>query len=103
MLTTDGVPWSYSFMGAVDPAPVDANLGALADIDGDGRADLCSVRDRKVLCARSLFHGFGPAVVIAALPAGPSPAALWLGDLDGDGIADACVDDTTQIRCVHTH
>ncbi|MCW5806714.1 MAG: VCBS repeat-containing protein, partial [Deltaproteobacteria bacterium] len=99
-LTSDGVPWSYSFAGVVEPAPADTNLGALADVDGDGRADLCTVRDRRILCARSQLFGFGPSVPLAALPAGPSPVALWLGDLDGNGIADACVDDTTQIRCV---
>jgi hypothetical protein len=76
------------------------NLGALADTDGDGRADLCMVRDRRITCMRSLLHGFGPSVTLGVLPAGPSPTALWLGDLDGDRIADACVDDTTQIRCI---
>lgn len=98
-VTTDGVPWGFSLAGVVDPAPTDGPTSALADIDGDGRADLCSLRDGRIMCARSQGHGFGPQSVFAELPAGPAPTALWLGDLDGDHRADACVDQGGSIVC----
>ncbi|MEO8704928.1 MAG: FG-GAP-like repeat-containing protein [Kofleriaceae bacterium] len=100
LITSDGVPWSFSQAGVVDPAPIDTNTGALADIDGDGRADLCSIRGNQVVCARSQGFGFGPTAVVSTLPAGSAPTALWLGDLDGNGTADVCVDDAGTIRCI---
>ncbi len=99
-LTTDGAPWTFSQYGLPEPAPTGTGIGALADIDGDGRADLCTVRDRAIVCARSQGHGFGPATTIATLPAGGALTALWLGDLDGDGAIDACVEDGANVTCV---
>lgn len=99
-LTTDGSPWSFAFRGTPDPAPASSAVGALADIDADGRADLCTIRDRAILCARSLGNGFGPQLTFATLPAGGALTALWLGDLDGDGFPDACVEDGASITCV---
>src|SRR5262249_26646443 len=99
-ITTDGAPWSFAFGGTAEPAPPNAALGALADIDHDGRADLCTVRNRAIVCARSQGNGSGPATVLATLPPGPAPVALWLGDIDGDGSADACVDEGATITCV---
>ena len=101
-LTTDGVPWSFSQNGVVDETPPDTATGAVADVDGDGRADLCSIRGRRIACARSQGYGFGPTATLATLPADAAPTALWLGDLDGDGTADACVDDAGTIRCVRS-
>jgi hypothetical protein len=101
MITTDGVPWSFSQDGVVEHAPPDTATGALADVDRDGRADLCSLRGRQIVCARSQGYRFGPAATLATLPEGAAPTALWLGDLDGDGTADACVEDGT-IRCVRS-
>jgi LmbE family N-acetylglucosaminyl deacetylase len=94
-LTSDGVPWSWSLAGVVDPAPND-DTGGLADVDGDGRADLCSVSPAGVACARSQGRGFGPLATLASPLAG---SALVLGDLDGDGKADACVDTGDAIAC----
>jgi hypothetical protein len=103
-ITTDGVPWSFSLSGIADPAPTDAALGALADVDGDGRADLCTVRGPagayRIECARSQGFGFGPLVVLGTLTSIETPTGLWLGDVDGDGVADACVDDGTSVSCV---
>ncbi|MBA3394715.1 MAG: VCBS repeat-containing protein, partial [Deltaproteobacteria bacterium] len=99
-LTTDGVPWGFALAGIVDPSPTMITTGALADIDGDGLADLCSLRDRTIACGRSQGRGFGPAMVLGTMPAGAQPTALWLGDLDGNGTADACVEDAATIRCV---
>jgi LmbE family N-acetylglucosaminyl deacetylase len=97
----DGVPWGFSLGGIADPSPQDADTGALADVDGDGRADLCGLdlTNARVACARSQGRGFGPRTTLFAWPAGIAPTALWLGDLDGDGKADACVDAGATIAC----
>ncbi|HTR49108.1 MAG TPA: VCBS repeat-containing protein [Kofleriaceae bacterium] len=97
-VTTDGVPWSWSLADVVDPAPASADVGALADIDGDGRADLCVLDGAVVACGRSQGRRFGPRTTLATF-AGTTPTALVLGDLDGDGHADACVDTGTAIAC----
>ena len=99
-LTTDGAPWTFSQYGVAEAAPTGTAVGALADIDGDGRADLCTVRGRAIVCARSQGHGFGPAATFATLPAGGALTALWLGDVDGDGALDACVEDGASVTCV---
>jgi hypothetical protein len=101
-VTAEGVPWSFALAGAPDPAPLDTAIGALGDIDGDLRADLCRATDTRVLCARSQGRGFGPTTTFAILPAGALPSALLLGDLDGDGRADACVDRGTTLLCARS-
>jgi LmbE family N-acetylglucosaminyl deacetylase len=99
-LTTDGTPWGYATQGKVDVAPATNVTVAFADIDGDGRADLCSTRDDRVVCARSQGRAFGPhTTTLAILPNQAAASALWLGDLDGDGRADPCVDTGTTIVC----
>jgi LmbE family N-acetylglucosaminyl deacetylase len=89
-LTTEGVPWSYSLGGVVDAPPLGPGGTALADIDGDGVADLCGLAGDHVACARGQGHGFGPTLALSPLSA-PVDGQLVLGDLDGDGRADACV------------
>jgi hypothetical protein len=92
-LTADGAPWTFHQGGVPGPCPADAALGALTDVDGDGLADLCTVHERRIVCARSQRYGFGPAVPIARLPPGPPPRALWMHG------ASACVDDGAAISC----
>jgi len=99
-LTTDGATWSFSQAGVREAGPIDTAVGALGDIDGDGRADLCTARDRTITCTRSQGNGFGPAVTLASLPPGGPLTALWLGDLDGNGSLDACVEDGPAVTCV---
>jgi LmbE family N-acetylglucosaminyl deacetylase len=105
-LTTDGVPWTYSLSGIGDPFPADVVTGAMGDVDGDDRSDLCNivVRDSgpQIACARSQGFGFGPLATLVTLPAG-SYVGLYLGDLDGDGIDDACADDGTNLWCARSH
>jgi hypothetical protein len=107
-VTTDGVAWAFSSGGVVDDSitedgsVADAAHGQLADVSGDGRADLCVVVGGRVECAISQGHGFGPRLPVLVLPTQtrtPAPGALWLGDLDGDGKADACVSDDDAITC----
>ncbi len=98
-LTTDGAAWGYSQSGVVDVTAATTATVALSDIDRDGRADLCSLRDDRIVCARSQGHGFGPRSTLAILPNQTTASALWLGDLDGDGRADPCVDAGTSIIC----
>jgi LmbE family N-acetylglucosaminyl deacetylase len=98
-ITTDGTPWGYANRGAVDLTPDNTALVAIGDIDGDGRADLCTPTNGAVACARSQGTAFGPrTAVIANLSAEP-PLAHWLGDLDGDGRMDSCVDLGATIAC----
>jgi LmbE family N-acetylglucosaminyl deacetylase len=99
-LSTDGAPWAYSQGGVVDVAPATTATVALADIDGDGRADLCSPREDRIVCARSQGRAFSPrATTLAILPNQSVASAVWLGDLDGDGRADVCVDTGSAITC----
>ena len=93
-LTDDGVPWSFALGGAADPAPASSSVGALYDIDGDDRADLCTIDDRQIMCARSQGHGFGPRVSIGTLPPGGTATGLWFYP------DHACVDDGTALACV---
>ncbi|MEO8705610.1 MAG: FG-GAP-like repeat-containing protein [Kofleriaceae bacterium] len=98
-LTTALVPWSFAMAGKVDGVPQQVALGGIADLDGDGRGDLCRLEANRIACARSQGHGFGPAFTLATLTA---PGVLLLGDVDGDGLADACVDDGSTIACTHS-
>ncbi len=99
-ITTDGVPWGFARAGVVETPSDDPAVTDLADLDGDGGGDLCTLAgDATIACARSQGHGFGPRATVAVLPDGAQPSALWLGDLDGDGRADACVDLGSEIAC----
>lgn len=102
-VTSDGTPWGFAFHGVEGSAATDGTIadqvhGAVADISGDGRGDLCVALGSSVECAVSQGHAFGPRFSVLTLPA-TRAAALWLGDLDGDGKADPCVDDGTAIFC----
>lgn len=86
--------------GAAMPVahPPDGGVGtALADVDGDGRADVCFLRDDDVVCATSRS---GARAWTTALGAhGDAGATLRLADIDGDGRADACVRDGDGVTC----
>ncbi|HWU86496.1 MAG TPA: hypothetical protein VN253_04450, partial [Kofleriaceae bacterium] len=92
----DGALWTFYQGGvpaAFPAAPSLGALGALADVDGDRLADLCTVQQRRIVCTRSQRYGFGPAVPIAELPPGPPARALWVHG------ASLCVDDGEAIHC----
>lgn len=99
-LSTDGAPWAYSQAGVVDVTPATTATVALADIDADGRADLCSPREDRIVCARSQGRAFGPrTMTLAILPNQSVASAVWVGDLNGDQRNDVCVDTGPAITC----
>lgn len=93
------MPWSFALGGIIDPPPTTITSGALADIDGDGLADLCSLRDRDIAARAARVAASAPPPSSAPCPPARS-RPRWLGDLDGNGTADACVEDASTIRCV---
>jgi hypothetical protein len=77
----------------------------LADIDGDGKADLCARTAANLVCHFSTGTGFGPAVEVAPLSdasgwSDPSNAeTLRTGDIDGDGAVDLCIRADASLSC----
>jgi hypothetical protein len=104
-ITDDGVAWGFSNHAAIEGSvAVDGSIddvvhSAVADVSGDGRADMCVAVHSNVECAISQGHGFGPRRTMLVMPSSLPIVGLWLGDLDGDGKADACADDGTSITC----
>jgi hypothetical protein len=99
-VSADGSLWSFSQGGGLEAPPFDRGASGLADVDGDGRADLCGLAASGVSCARGQGHGFGPALPLAPVATAADDPQLVLGDLDGDGHADACVaPGDGSIRC----
>lgn len=88
-------------------APMYFGTIRLADIDGDGKADLCARGATGYRCHLSTGNGFGPAI------AGPawSTDSGWgdydnystirLSDVDGDGDLDVCGRANKGIVCAH--
>jgi hypothetical protein len=77
----------------------------LADVDGDGRIDLCARGADGLRCYPSTGSAFGPARLLSALSdeAGFDDVnrygTLRLGDVDGDGRADVCARDAAGMSC----
>lgn len=78
----------------------------MADVDGDGRPDVCARDGVGVRCALATPTGFAPATSWssdlgdAAGWADPAyGATLALGDIDGDGRADLCARGPDGILC----
>jgi len=77
----------------------------MADIDGDGKADVCLRANAGIVCHKSTGAGFGPSIDGPDL----SDASGWwqekyfrtlrLADIDGDGKADLCGRDSERMRC----
>jgi hypothetical protein len=101
---SDGLGWS---------APSAYGTLALADVTGDGRADLCGRDADGVRCWPSLGAEFGPAIDGPLNEAATAPqlsdalgwarpryyGTLRWGDLTGDGLADLCARAAAGIRC----
>jgi hypothetical protein len=77
----------------------------LADVDGDGRDDVCARGESGLSCVRSTGDGFGALVPGPALreadgwTSASTFASLRFGDVDGDGRADACAREQDRTRC----
>jgi hypothetical protein len=74
----------------------------LADLSGDGLADLCRIESGGLWCSPGDGHGgFLTAVRIDAAdhPLAVAPQSLMLGDIDGDGLIDACGRSALGILC----
>ena len=103
-LTSDGVPWGYASGGTIESsagagAIPDTATAVFTDVDGDGRDDLCTVRDGAITCARSLGSGFGPRAGVAHLPAGRVPTGLWAAPAPPGQPPRLCAGDATTIAC----
>jgi MYXO-CTERM domain-containing protein len=79
----------------------------LADIDGDGKEDLCARAGKGLICHRSTGTGFeeeslaGPAWSDeSGFGAARYYTTLRMGDVDGDGKADACIRHSKGMQCV---
>jgi hypothetical protein len=77
-----------------DPPPL------LADVDGDGRDDLCVPRSGSLLCDTA--HDGGAAETKTS-PFGLPGDVPLAGDLDGDGRDDACVRRGNRVLCDSKH
>lgn len=75
---------------------------AMADLDADGRADLCVLVDGEVDCALRRDGALAAFERWARLPpvGDVAPRALRLADVDGDGRADACVETVEGVVCM---
>ena len=99
-----GPEWSDA--AGFAPLPMQATL-RLADVDGDGRADLCGRTPEGFACHLSTGDGFGAKVAGPALaePSWNEPssyASLRLGDLDGDGRSDLCTRGEAGVSCTRS-
>lgn len=96
------------FAGSV---PDDGSRLELADLDRDGRADVCGSlpQDRHpgasgsstsaVRCALSNGHGFGHAASWSALGDFPARTSMKLADINRDGRADICALGASGLSC----
>lgn len=76
-----------------------------ADLNGDGRADVCIRTEQGVQCHLSTGQGFGPVIQGPALSdssgwGGPDNyPTLRFGDINADGRADLCARANAGMRC----
>jgi len=86
-------------------APMYFGTIRLADVDGDGKADLCARGATGYRCHLSTGDGFGPAMTGPAwsTDAGwgdyDNYSTIRLGDVDGDGDLDVCGRANKDIVC----
>lgn len=103
--------WSFradfSDAGGWGGAPGGYDSIRLADINGDGFADVCGRAPGGIVCGLSNGSSFEQALPLLARDATDAQgwlgescgASLQFGDLDGDGHADVCGWGTSQLLC----
>ena len=64
---------------------------AIADFNGDGKADLAITNSAQDSVSILLGNGSGNFTAAASPPTGSTPKAIAVGDFNGDGIADLAV------------
>lgn len=85
-------PWYYATM-------------RLADIDGDGKDDLCARAAAGFVCYPSTGAGFGAALKTTLFTDAQEfkdvvrYGTIRMGDLDGDGMMDVCARASTGMEC----
>lgn len=82
--------------GARAASVLESSTLRTADVDGDGRADVCVRHEGRLACALGRGRSFGELVIG---PAWAEDAPLWLADVDGDGAADACLRRSEGLVC----
>jgi peptidoglycan/xylan/chitin deacetylase (PgdA/CDA1 family) len=109
-------PWGQGH----DAPPLPARNFDLADLQGDGRLDLCTRAYDGIACASAAPNGgLGPLRLISApQPDAPDDAtdfseadgwdetmraSIHFADVDGDGRADACGLGPRGVVCAHSH
>jgi hypothetical protein len=93
VIVRDDPYWERLFLGRGDgsfngPVGVDTGNGDLADVNGDGKADLLTARTAENMVGVSLGNGDGTFQPALAYAVGTSPADLAVGDFNGDGRPD---------------
>ncbi|MCB9620639.1 MAG: VCBS repeat-containing protein, partial [Sandaracinus sp.] len=109
--TSDGAGFPRQLLGpelsddaGFDRAPYFTSV-RLADVDGDGRRDLCARQADGLRCWISTGRGFeeGPRIPDLADTRGFAAVehygTLRMGDLDGDGRDDVCARDAEGVLC----
>jgi peptidoglycan/xylan/chitin deacetylase (PgdA/CDA1 family) len=98
---------AHSVLGPTSPMfrlPNGTRAMDLADVDGDGRADVCIATDAAIGCALAADgRSFGPlrewSTELMSLRSSAYAASFRLADVDGDGRADACVRSSEGLLC----
>ena len=77
----------------------------LADVNGDGRADVCARNSADLRCVLATETGFGETVIVAPLSDDSgwgdiaNYATLRVGDIDGNGTDDLCLRANANVVC----
>jgi uncharacterized protein (TIGR03382 family) len=99
-LASSGHGFDHAMVGTMSMGAAGVLASArirMADVDGDGRADVCAEDDGHLACWRSTGDGFGEAIIGPAIDA--AVTSLELADVDGDGRIDACMRDGSGLTC----
>ncbi|NMO13307.1 hypothetical protein HPC49_15380 [Pyxidicoccus fallax] len=83
---------------AVHPAGSAVNFVEMADVNGDGRADVIGRNSNSATVVLKLGRADGTLEASQLIPAGINARSLTVGDYDGNGRPDLAVSDTSSLR-----